>query len=363
MFQLSVSSSPAVAATAQWLSHAVVVLLLVTALFAARDARGAIQGRLLAALALSLAALEVATGAALGALAEPVRVGLRLLGVANLALLWLFCLSILRDGFRIGRMEAAGSVLLIVGPLLVAFDQPGQAANPAFAAYSAAAPFVMIAHVSWVCFAERAGDLVDVRRRARFWIPLLLAIGGLTSVLSEEIGDPAMASLIRTGLAGLPIVVVILWWLVAIDPARLRFAAPSPRSAIDSRDAPLLARLLDLMQTTDIHREPGLTIDRLAQRLGTPTHRLRALINGGLGFRNFAAFTNRYRLAEARAALADPGRGRDTILAIAFEAGFASLQTFNRVFRQAEGITPTEYRAQALAVPRPEPETSARLTK
>lgn len=354
MFQLSGSSSQAVALTAQWLSQTFVVLLLVIAMFATRDAWRSVQGRLLAALAWSLAALELATGPTSGALAESARAFLRLLSVANLALLWLFCLSILRDGFRVGRTERAGALLLTLGPLLVAFDQAGQAANPVLAAYSAAAPFLMIAHISWICFAERAGDLVSVRRRARFWIPLLLALAALTSVLSEEIGDATTASLVRNALAGLPITVALLWWLGAIYPSRLRFEAPSSMPAnpgIDPRDAALLTRLLKLMETDVVYREPNLTIDLLARRLDTPVHRLRGLINNGLGFRNFASFTNGYRLVHAKRALADPGRGRETILAIAFESGFASLQTFNRVFRQTEGVTPTAYRMQALADP------------
>jgi AraC-like DNA-binding protein len=47
-------------------------------------------------------------------------------------------------------------------------------------------------------------------------------------------------------------------------------------------------------------------------------------------------------------ALSDPRRGRETVLAIAYEAGFASLQTFNRVFKDTEGDTPTEYREKHL---------------
>jgi AraC-like DNA-binding protein len=75
---------------------------------------------------------------------------------------------------------------------------------------------------------------------------------------------------------------------------------------------------------------------------------LRAVINQGLGHRNFASFVNGYRLAYAKAALADPVRGRETVLAIAYEAGFASLQTFNRVFKETEGDTPSGFREKRL---------------
>ena len=342
-------SGEAGAGLAIGLSHAVVTLLLVVALLAARDARGSVQGRLLVLLALSLAALELATGP--NGPTGPLKTVLRLAGASNLALFWLFCLSILRDDFRMRPAEWVGSVLLVVGPLLVILGGGGAATGPLLEAFSAAAPFAMIVHVAWVAISERSGDLVDARRRARLWIPLALAFAALTSVLSEEVADPAAASLIRNGLAGLPISLVLLWWLARIDPMRLRFETPAAAPKVDPRDQALLAELLALVDRGGLYREPELTIEALATRLGTPTHRLRALINGGLGFRNFAAFINGYRLDHAKAALADPRRGRETILPIAFEAGFNSLQTFNRVFRQTEGVTPTAFRAQALGTP------------
>jgi len=64
-----------------------------------------------------------------------------------------------------------------------------------------------------------------------------------------------------------------------------------------------------------------------------------------------AAFIKNASLDDAKAALADPARARETILSIAFEAGFTSLPTFNRVFRETEGVTPTVFRTQALSEP------------
>jgi AraC-like DNA-binding protein len=78
-------------------------------------------------------------------------------------------------------------------------------------------------------------------------------------------------------------------------------------------------------------------------------HLLRRLINKGLGYRNFAAFLNDHRITEARQRLADPKQAREQISAIAFGLGYASLAPFNRAFRELTGVTPTDYRAQALA--------------
>ena len=72
----------------------------------------------------------------------------------------------------------------------------------------------------------------------------------------------------------------------------------------------LLRRLEHLMVVERAYRREGLTIGSLSAELGVPEYRLRQLINEGLGHRNFNAFLNRYRIEEAKAALADPEQGR-----------------------------------------------------
>lgn len=349
-------------ALAPALSGAGVVLLAVVAALALRDARSAPQARLLALLTLSVAALELATGLLSPLLAEAPRLALRSAGVFNLALLWLFSLSLLRDGFRPTRLEWAGAALLTVGPGLAAFGPVVEGpAGRGLAIWAAAAPFVLIAHVVWTAASGRRDDLVEGRRRGRVAAPLVLMVLAAVSVLSEELADP-LASVVRNGLALAPAALMLLFWLTRLDPGRLwhpPVVAPPEGPRVDPRDAALYAELVRLMAVERLYREEGLGLDDLARRLGTPPHRLRALINGGLGFRNFSAFVNGYRLEHARAALGDPARGRETVLAIAYESGFGALQTFNRVFRDAEGVTPSAYRARVLGLPDPERKTAA----
>jgi AraC-like DNA-binding protein len=78
-----------------------------------------------------------------------------------------------------------------------------------------------------------------------------------------------------------------------------------------------------------------------------PEYRLRQLINEGLGHRNFNAFLNRYRIEDAKAALADPEQREVPVLTIAMDAGFQSVGPFNRAFRAATDLTPTEFRRLA----------------
>ena len=109
-------------------------------------------------------------------------------------------------------------------------------------------------------------------------------------------------------------------------------AGESKPAAIDPE---LLRRLQQLMTVERAYRREGLTIGLLSAELGVPEYRLRQLINEGLGHRNFNAFLNRYRIEEAKAALADPGQKDVPVLTIAMDTGFQSIGPFNRAFKAA----------------------------
>src|SRR3990167_322688 len=97
-----------------------------------------------------------------------------------------------------------------------------------------------------------------------------------------------------------------------------------------------------------VWREEGLAVASLAAKVGVPEHQLRALINGQLGHRNFSAFLNSYRLEEARRLLSDPAQARRQVLQIALDVGYGSIAPFNRAFKEATGMTPTEFRKAKL---------------
>jgi AraC-like DNA-binding protein len=111
----------------------------------------------------------------------------------------------------------------------------------------------------------------------------------------------------------------------------------------------LLRRLEQLMTVERIYRRERLTIGLLSAELGVPEYRLRQLINEGLGYRNFNAFLNHYRIGEAKAALVDPEQVEVPVLTIAMDTGFQSIGPFNRAFKAATDLTPTEFRRLAMA--------------
>ena len=97
-----------------------------------------------------------------------------------------------------------------------------------------------------------------------------------------------------------------------------------------------------------IYLETGLTVGVLADRLETPDHRLRKLINQGLGYRNFSSFINARRVEDAKTILADPEQARRQILQVALDLGYGSIAPFNRAFREATGEAPTAFRRRIL---------------
>ena len=112
-------------------------------------------------------------------------------------------------------------------------------------------------------------------------------------------------------------------------------------------DRLILARLDKAMSENEVWRGEDLSIGSLAALVGAPEHRLRKLINGTLGHRNFADYVNGRRIEAAKTALADPEQALKSVSTIAYELGFGSLGPFNRAFRAAVGVTPTAWRQQA----------------
>ena len=118
---------------------------------------------------------------------------------------------------------------------------------------------------------------------------------------------------------------------------------PKPKAPADE-DPALNAKLQSLMEEQKIYKKEGLTIGELAGLMNEQEYRLRRLINGRLGFRNFNDFLNQYRVNDACETLSDPSQVRKTILEIAFELGYQSIGPFNKAFKELKGLTPTAYR-------------------
>lgn len=105
--------------------------------------------------------------------------------------------------------------------------------------------------------------------------------------------------------------------------------------------------ILDYMENKKPYLDFEINQSELASQLSMSKHHLSEILN--LCFdQNFYQFINLYRVNEAQKIMKDPNYKDYKVLAIAYEAGFKSKTSFNRVFKNHTGFTPSEFRKQQL---------------
>jgi len=104
--------------------------------------------------------------------------------------------------------------------------------------------------------------------------------------------------------------------------------------------------LLVLMNTEKPFLEHDLSQVDLAKKLGISSHHLSEVLRFSFD-QNFYNFINTYRVLEAQKLMEDHRSNTMKILAIAFESGFQSKTSFNRVFKLHTGMTPSEFRKKS----------------
>jgi len=102
-------------------------------------------------------------------------------------------------------------------------------------------------------------------------------------------------------------------------------------------------RLKEAVAANRLYEDAELTLTTLAVKLMIHPHDLSRIINIGLE-KNFSDFINEFRVREIARKMHDPACDRLTLLGIAYESGFNSKTTFNRVFKEMTGKTPVEYK-------------------
>ena len=219
-------------------------------------------------------------------------------GSANIAFIWWFGLSILKDDFTLGPAHWAGFIAYVAITMnfrLYEFgiDLPVPAG---LILVFRSAVFAMMGHLVYVAIKGRANDLIEKRRTWRLYFVLALGVATMIIIIAETLLYPKYDTQL-TILRAFIILVMTLWgffWLTNFHPEKLSFQpanAPAPKPVgLDPRDEALHKHLVEEMEERQIYLEPDLTIRSLAERLKTPEHRLRVLINQGLGHRNFSAF-------------------------------------------------------------------------
>lgn len=107
--------------------------------------------------------------------------------------------------------------------------------------------------------------------------------------------------------------------------------------------APIIQALNQKMTEEKLYLNPELNIGDLANMLAIHAYQLSKLINTQLN-KNFYEFVNDFRVQEFKTLVANPKNKHISILGLALDAGFNSKASFNRIFKNSTGTTPSEFR-------------------
>lgn len=111
----------------------------------------------------------------------------------------------------------------------------------------------------------------------------------------------------------------------------------------DSEAKQYAENLIEYMKSSKPYLNPELSLSQLAGEIGITSHYLSQVINEKFKL-NFFDFINSYRVEAFKERISDPSYSNYSFLGIAFECGFNSKSAFNRIFKQATGLTPSQYK-------------------
>lgn len=200
-----------------------------------------------------------------------------------------------------------------------------------------------------VYYTSRAGGLhsEELVKKHKYWLIIaliLLHLMELAVELAHALGQlSANQSLLAATMFKLTFIYLVLTSLFRVFYPGLVTQAMhfTEEEAYDpASDEPYAQKVKILLENDHIYRQMRLNRAKLAEMVGISEYHLSRVINRHFS-KNFNELINTYRIDEAKARLRNES---SQITVIGFEVGFNSIASFNRVFRNKVGISPTEYR-------------------
>jgi AraC-like DNA-binding protein len=161
--------------------------------------------------------------------------------------------------------------------------------------------------------------------------------GGWLSAVDAAITLTVVSLLVHFGLRQRP---VLQGADLPLPPAQ-EVGEKYARSALDAERMQKLAdRMVHLMRSQSLHRDPNLSLRGLSDAIGASPNYISQTLNDHLGV-SFFDFVNGFRVEEAERLLRKTGT---PVSDIALEVGFNSRSTFNAAVRKHRDSSPTEMR-------------------
>ncbi|MEO1651932.1 MAG: helix-turn-helix transcriptional regulator, partial [Bacteroidota bacterium] len=204
---------------------------------------------------------------------------------------------------------------------------------------------------------QHANKLTDYSRvQINYLIRLYQCLMGLVLLLQALTFFPALGNLWPNYIVDfigifVPIIVYFISYLALFNPGGLFEKIELAKPVFKSRQLPrdqskrYAAKLEKIMQNEAPYLEPELNQEELARALCIQPRQLSRLLKQQFNC-TFTEYINAYRVEKVKALMEDPKHRHWSLMAIAFEAGFNSKSTFNRIFKKQMGLTPREYSQQ-----------------
>jgi len=124
--------------------------------------------------------------------------------------------------------------------------------------------------------------------------------------------------------------------------ATITHPADSYSKPLKDDEKEFIQALLKHMSNQKPYLQPDITLKMLSDELKVTSEYLSEIINSDLN-KNFFDFINHYRIEEFKNQCKNDKNKHLNIIGLAFNCGFNSKATFNRVFKKVTGQTPSEY--------------------
>lgn len=209
----------------------------------------------------------------------------------------------------------------------------------------------LVGLVSMLAFWGRRYIFSDISKaksgQERYWLVILLIAMNTLFVSvhlwrSVDGGSNALADSILVVL-GLGFGYLISTAFLRVYP--LPVALNNPKSVALKPDEKAVAEKIQaLLELDKVYHEHSFSRSDMARELGVSESALSRIVNAHFG-KSFPALLSEYRVEDAKRMLQNP---QIPIQVVASEVGFNSLASFNRVFRDLTGQTPSSYRDRQL---------------
>lgn len=110
----------------------------------------------------------------------------------------------------------------------------------------------------------------------------------------------------------------------------------------------LKIKLYKALNEKKLYRYETLSLTDLAEEMDVSTKKISELLNQYL-HTTFYNLINQYRVNEVIERMALPDAGKYTLMGIAYDCGFQSKASFNRIFKQKTGKSPSDFRKDQIA--------------